>query len=215
MICMCKDRHEQTRGPSTRLAGQRAGCGGVHRLRHAHLGRDSRFGVRQSRITPFPCGLTSPHPSIRLEQTKNMNAVWPGRLGRMNTHLQRLSNGLSHDRAAPPTSSGFAKATKDRERLRRPALRHCRYRHDAWRRAHARRPARNCGTGRDPSRCGNRICLGNLFVMPGTRVRPSAGPSTSLVPGIHDFRQRQQARRGWPGHRRAKRRRPSDGYARP
>jgi hypothetical protein len=25
------------------------------------------------------------------------------------------------------------------------------------------------------------------FVMAGTRVRPSAGPSTSLVPGIHVF----------------------------
>jgi hypothetical protein len=23
--------------------------------------------------------------------------------------------------------------------------------------------------------------------MPGTRVRPSAGPSVNLVPGIHDF----------------------------
>src|SRR5882672_4046677 len=36
-----------------------------------------------------------------------------------------------------------------------------------------------------------------------------------LVPGIHAFSASQPATRGWPGHRRAKRRRSSNGYARP
>jgi transcriptional repressor NrdR len=38
--------------------------------------------------------------------------------------------------------------------------------------------------------------------MPGTRVRPSAGPSTSLVPGIHAFLRRKQDvdGRDEPGH---------------
>src|SRR5262245_38124527 len=36
-----------------------------------------------------------------------------------------------------------------------------------------------------------------------------------LVPGIYALTATSQGRRGWPGHRRAKRPRPSDGYARP
>jgi len=41
------------------------------------------------------------------------------------------------------------------------------------------------------------------FVMPG------------LVPGIHVLTFLQSQRRGWPGHRRAKRCHSSNGYARP
>ena len=33
--------------------------------------------------------------------------------------------------------------------------------------------------------------------MPGTRVRPSAGPSTSLVPGIHDLLTSPYKRKTW------------------
>jgi len=36
-----------------------------------------------------------------------------------------------------------------------------------------------------------------------------------LVPGIHVFAALKQERRGWPGKGERKRRRPSDGYARP
>jgi hypothetical protein len=32
-----------------------------------------------------------------------------------------------------------------------------------------------------------KACPGLATVMPGTRVRPSAGPSVNLVPGIHAF----------------------------
>src|SRR5215510_13483863 len=41
--------------------------------------------------------------------------------------------------------------------------------------------------------------------MPGTWVRPSAGPSTSLVPGIHVFGLSEKMRRGRPGQARPRR----------
>jgi len=51
-------------------------------------------------------------------------------------------------------------------------------------------------------------------VMPGTRVRPMAGPGTSLVPGIHVFSERHKAwMAGTIGV--LKERRSSNGYARP
>src|SRR3972149_2385858 len=66
---------------------------------------------------------------------------------------------------------------------------------------------------REPRRTtGMTWAVAPTAVMPGTRVRlrrPEHMPCAGHPP------LGRQERRGWPGHRRAERRRPSDGYARP
>jgi hypothetical protein len=71
-----------------------------------------------------------------------------------------IFNGLDNDRAAPPAASDPAKGTGDRRRSPHPALRYCGCGFSPRWWAHARRLARNCGTERNPSCCGNRICFG-------------------------------------------------------
>src|SRR5437868_5780997 len=65
----------------------------------------------------------------------------------------------------------------------------------AWQGARATRLPIHGQAGRDYAEA-------QLFVMPGTRVRPRAGPSTSLVPGIHVCREASKAvdGRDKPGH---------------
>ena len=41
------------------------------------------------------------------------------------------------------------------------------------------------------------FCAGFQLIMPGTRVRPPAGPSVTLVPGIHVFLYFREASRSW------------------
>ena len=150
----------------------------------------SRLGGFSPRDTPFSCGLTASCRSIRLEQTKNMKAARPGRLGRMNTHLQRFSD----DRAASSAAPGPAKSTGAPRPARHPFLWHRRPGFGAWRRADARGAARNCSGRRTPPRRGNRICAGTG----GTRCHPFRSKK-KLVLG----RRRHGARR----KRRAARRR--------
>lgn len=70
MICMCRNRHEQTRRSSTRLGRHGVGRGCVRPLRRAHLGLGS---LRSA--SPHPLRLDVLYSPDTLEQSMNIKAA--------------------------------------------------------------------------------------------------------------------------------------------
>src|SRR4029079_1314342 len=107
------------------------------------MSRTSRLGAYPSRITPFPCGLTSPDRSLTVEQNRDTKGRRALTTDPNTSYLQRFVD----DRAIASTPSVSAKSARAQGGSRDPALWYSRQRYDAWRRPHAWCAARDCSIG--------------------------------------------------------------------